>query len=332
MFEKTIEIRKRKLKREYDFLIEKTSLFNSLQIELADYMVFRSIENSKNYFIQHKDGTDEEIMVPIADLIPYSNTPNCFFHYSEDSKEFVIESLSNINAYEELSLDYGTRSQFKNLFGYGITVTNPVDDIHYYTIRYPNPNDENTEFELVISRGISFNDFIGEARGLFSNDSQNSMSSYNSPLSVDNEISSIDYIKEILNSQLGNYEKTKEEYWQELCNSNLSLNTRNIYNVLIEEQIILRKFINSMKIIKAIINYQKSNNQSSFRLNDKIANIINSNSKFTEYFQESSKIINDSLITNIASSSSSSTNHSEKVNDMNSEAIYIDEDEVIDHR
>jgi hypothetical protein len=107
--------------------------YEKLKKELGDEISFREEEFLRNYYTINSrnvffDNRNKKALVPIGDLINFNPfNINSVLIYNKDKNVVEINATQDIPAGEEITLDYGFKSNKDYLINYGFTIEKPAD-------------------------------------------------------------------------------------------------------------------------------------------------------------------------------------------------------------
>lgn len=224
IFERSVTIRKGQFGLEYKAIKD---LPEMISVSLDQYLRFRTIENMRNITVKIGESS-LEYLVPIGDLIQHSQTPNSVFNVSPDVNSIIFKTIDAVQKGSTLTVDFGIRSQFKNLLSYGFTTKTSRDRVHFFELTFKENEITNKEISLTLHWKFTFNDVIYQLRKIFSKPSDR-------PNNLEVESNSALIIDNLLAEQQRQYRYSTNEL-NALLTKETDPNRINIFRVLLEEQ------------------------------------------------------------------------------------------------
>lgn len=116
----------------YQYNMENSIIHNVSKEELWNtYFRFRILVGSR-IFGYLKYGNETSGMVPYIDLLNHSIDPNTIWYWDDSIDSFVLVATKNINRGEELTDNYGVKTNIELLLYYGFTISfNPISILSF---------------------------------------------------------------------------------------------------------------------------------------------------------------------------------------------------------
>lgn len=125
----------------YDFLMKTSQLHekhvNKYQLFYHFILYLKTIVDTR-VFEYTKDNQKQYGIVPYADLLNHSNSPNALWYFNDETARFEIFCIREIGYGEEICLSYGIKKNIDLLANYGFTLEN--NDYSKLSIKRPKSN------------------------------------------------------------------------------------------------------------------------------------------------------------------------------------------------
>lgn len=133
VFEKILENNKKKLKEDYDILVEKIDFLRD--IPYVKYLESRIITSSRVYSIKIH-GEPSLAMVPYADLFNHKVPKDTSWFYDDETDRFTVKAIKDVKKGVEVYDTYGNKGNTDLLLFYGFTVDDNPFDTYMFEIGF----------------------------------------------------------------------------------------------------------------------------------------------------------------------------------------------------
>jgi len=244
--------KKKEIRQDYDWICEKYPGFK--QYPYQEFCKFREVISSRIFGVTMK-GKKNDIIAPFADLFNHRRPRTTHWAYEDDQNAFVVSSIEDMGPEMEVFDSYGRKCNARFLLNYGFTIEDNEDDEIKIILNLNNDDPLYKDKVKVLGSSKKFTLvrncreeqsllFFSWIRLMEYKDNIKGVK-HNVPINLNNELSMLTKIKEIMEEHIKNYKRSlrDEENLLKENRNNMNFNEFNCCIMRIGEMRIFHYYI-----------------------------------------------------------------------------------------